>query len=98
MNFDLLFSILDQQEILPLLAGYFFRTNLCLLNNRYKETIERVYSHPKIFQNLIGHSEHMAVSNTIQLFLNLDINKANSSQPDKLTLKLDIIRTIFKRI
>lgn len=36
LNFDLLFSMLEQTEILPLLAGYFFRTNLCLLNNRYK--------------------------------------------------------------
>lgn len=80
LNFDLLFSVLDQHDILPLLAGYFFRTNLCLLNNRYKETIDRVYSKPKIFHSLIRHSEHMAISNTVQLFLNLDINKSTTMQ------------------
>ncbi len=40
----------------------------------------------------------MAISNTIQLFLNLDINKSNNSQPEKLALKLDVIRMIFKQI
>ena len=37
--FEAVFSILDNNEILPLLAGYFFRVNLCLMNNRQKETI-----------------------------------------------------------
>jgi len=73
--------MLEQSEVLPLLAGYFFRTNLCLLNNRYKEVIDRIYSNTKIFQNLINHSEYMAISNTIQLFLNLDINKTSISYP-----------------
>ena len=36
LNFDLMFTILDQNEILPLLAGYFFRANLCILNNKYQ--------------------------------------------------------------
>ena len=40
----------------------------------------------------------MAISNTIQLFLNLDINKSAVSQPDKLALKMDMIRLIFKKI
>jgi hypothetical protein len=30
----------------------------------------------------------MAISNTIQLFLNLDINKNSTSHPDKLAIKL----------
>lgn len=98
LNFDLLFSLLDQPELLPLLAGYFFRANLCLLNNRYKETIDRVYAKPRILHNLLRHSEHMAVSNTIQLFLNLDINKGPAGQPDKLPLKLDLVRAIVRRI
>jgi len=88
-------GMLEGDEILPLLAGYFFRANLCLLNNKYKETVDRVYSNPKVFTNLINHSDNMAISNTIQLFLNLDINKNVTSQPDKLTNKLDVIRSIF---
>jgi hypothetical protein len=40
----------------------------------------------------------MAISNTIQLFLNLDINKSANSQPEKLTLKIEMIRLIFKKI
>ncbi len=81
LNIDLLFGLLDQQEILPLLGGYFFRTNLCLLNNKYKETLDRIYSRPNIFHRLIAHSEHMAISNSIQLFLNLDVNKNSLTQP-----------------
>ena len=98
LNFDLLFSLLDQQELLPLLAGYFFRTNLCLLNNRYKETVDRVYAKPRILHNLLRHSEHMAISNTVQLFLNLDINKSSASQPDRLALKLEVMRAIVRRV
>jgi hypothetical protein len=40
----------------------------------------------------------MAISNTIQLFLNLDINKSTISQPDKLAVKLDVMRAIIKKI
>jgi hypothetical protein len=40
----------------------------------------------------------MAISNTIQLFLNLDINKSVPSQPDKLAIKLDVIRSIFDKM
>ena len=30
-------------QIIPLLAGYFLRVNICLLNNKYKETIDYIY-------------------------------------------------------
>lgn len=40
----------------------------------------------------------MAISNTIQLFLNLDINKSTSTHAEKLTMKLDVIKLIFKQI
>ena len=97
LNLDQLFGLLEGEEVLPLLAGYFFRTNLCLLNNRYKETVERVYSRPGVFDRLIAHSEHMAVSNTIQLFLNLDTSK-NPSSDDKLTLRKEVLRKIIRKI
>ena len=67
--------------MLPLLAGYFFRANLSLLNNKYKETVDRIYGHPRYFRGLVEHSDSMAISNTIQLYLNLDINKNVQSQP-----------------
>ena len=34
--FDNLFQCLSEHEILPVLAGYIFRVNLCLMNNRQK--------------------------------------------------------------
>ena len=40
----------------------------------------------------------MAISNTIQLFLNLDINKNSITQPEKLNLKLEVVKYIFERI
>jgi hypothetical protein len=75
--FDTIFNILHESEILPLLGGYFFRTNICLLNNRYKETLERVYLKPHLLSHLINHANQMPICNTIQLYLNLDINKSS---------------------
>ena len=97
MNIDLLFRALDGQEILPLLAGYFFRTNLCLYNNRYKETVERVYAEPAIFNKMINHSEHMAISGTIVLYLNLDTSKSSTSE-EKLKIKREVLKNIVRRI
>ena len=37
-----------------------------------------MYKNNKIFTKLLEHSYLMAASNTIQLFLNLDINKHQS--------------------
>jgi hypothetical protein len=98
-NLDLMFKMLDQEEVLPLLAGYFFRTNLCLLNNKYKETVERIYSRPKVFHQLIAHSHHMALSNSIQLFLNLDINKNSlGPQPERLAVKVEVVKAIIQKM
>lgn len=97
-NFDLLFRMLDGDEVLPLLAGYFFRANLSLLNNKYKETVDQIYSQLRFFEGLVRHSGNMAISNTIQLYLNLDINKNVVPQPDRLTTKLSILGLIFDRI
>lgn len=60
--------------------------------------MDRVYASPRVFSGLIAHSENMAISNTIQLFLNLDINKNIASQPDKLAIKLDVVRSIFDKM
>lgn len=70
-----MFGILDSHEILPMLAGYFFRINLCLMTNRQKETTDAIYSNPQLLFRLIDHSEHMSIASSIQLYLNLDINK-----------------------
>ena len=40
----------------------------------------------------------MAISNTIQLYLNLDVNKNVVAQPERLTIKLSILGLIFDRI
>jgi len=40
----------------------------------------------------------MAISNTIQLFLNLDINKSSTSQSDKLSIKIDVMKSIVRKI
>ena len=40
----------------------------------------------------------MAISNTIQLYLNLDVNKNVVAQPERLTIKLSILGLIFDQI
>ena len=98
MNFDLLLQMLDQKEILPLLASYFFRANLCLFNNKCKETIEHVYQSPAVFQKLIQHSSHSAISNTLQLYLSLDMNKNLPKCPERLATKVGVVKSILQRI
>ena len=85
--FDTMFNLLYESEVLPLLAGYFFRTNICLLNNRYKETLDRVYLKPHLLNQLINHANQMPICNTIQMYLNLDINKSSDSDPNRLEVK-----------
>lgn len=40
----------------------------------------------------------MAVSNSIQLFLNLDVNKNTLTQLERLPIKLEVIRAILQRM
>lgn len=49
---------------------------------------------------LIQHSEHMAVSNIIQLYLNLDINKHQNlpENDNRLKVKQNILSQIIKTI
>ena len=49
---------------------------------------------------IIEHSNYMVVTNILQLFLNLDINKHQSTNQaeERLKLKLDVINKIINKI
>ena len=39
-------ALLEQEEPLPLLCGYFSQVNVTIWNSRYKEAIDLMYEHP----------------------------------------------------
>ncbi len=57
---------------------------------------------PQIFSKLIDHSYHMSIANIIQLFLNLDINKYqtsnNADNEAKIKIKLQILQNMLNKI
>ena len=64
-----------EQELLPLLCGYFSQMNVVLWNNRYKEVIDMVYDFKTPLLSLANHTYNKAIVNTLLLYLNLDMTR-----------------------
>ena len=48
---------------------------------------------------LVDHVEHMSIANTIQLFLNLDINKHQTADNEgRVQVKVDLVQRILQKI
>ncbi len=47
---------------------------------------------------LVKHSYSKAIINTLLLYLNLDLTRNNNSPPERLTLKLQIIRLLLDQL
>lgn len=84
-----------EEELLPLLCGYFSQLNLILWNNRYKETIDLVYEAQQPLILLARHTYSKAIINTLLLYLNLDLTRNSNAPPERVTLKLQIIRMLY---
>jgi hypothetical protein len=82
-------------ELLPLLCGYFSQLNLILWNSRYKETIDLVYEAQQPLALLVKHCYSKAIVNTLLLYLNLDLTRNSNSPPERIALKLQVIRQLF---
>ena len=63
------------QELLPLLCGYFSQFNMVLWNNRYREVVDMVYDFKNPLLLLTNHTYNKAIVNTLTLYLNLDMTK-----------------------
>lgn len=68
---DLLFDSLDQETVLPLLAGYFLRVCSTLLSARYREFTEYFYGRPGLFKKLLRHCHIASLTQVVLLLLNL---------------------------
>lgn len=68
-------------QVLPMLAGYFLRVNICLLNNKYRETIDCMYENERNFELLLENSHSLSITNTLQVYLNLDLTKNPQTPP-----------------
>jgi hypothetical protein len=87
-----------EEELLPLLCGYFSQFNLILWNNRYKETIDLVYEAQQPLPLLARHCYSKAVVNTLLLYLNLDLTRNNNSPPERVALKHQVIRQLYDQV
>lgn len=69
----------NQNQLLPLLCGYFSQFNLILWNNKYKETVDLIYEAKQPLFLLAKHCYSKAIINTLLLYLNLDLTKNNAA-------------------
>ncbi len=55
LMFEQVFSASNKVDgqVLSMLAGYFLRANICLLNNKYRQTIECMYQNGRNFDLLL---------------------------------------------
>lgn len=87
-----------EEELLPLLCGYFSQLNLILWNNRYRETIDLVYESQQPLLLLAKHTYSKAIVNTLLLYLNLDLTRNSNAPPERVALKLQIIRLLYDQL
>ena len=64
-----MFDMLKSSDVLPLLAGYFYRANLAICRSNYKEVLELVFSSKQYLELLIEHSYLLTISDCLTLFL-----------------------------
>lgn len=87
-----------EQELLPLLCGYFSQMNVVIWNNRYKEAIDIVYDFKTPLLLLAKHTYNKAIVNTLILYINLDLTRNPNLIPERTQLKLQIISMFFEQI
>ena len=78
------------QELLPLLCGYFSQFNMVMWNNRYREVIDMVYDFKNPLLLLANHTYNKAIVNTLTLYLNLDMTKNPTVIAERSQLKLQV--------
>jgi len=82
-------------EILPLLCGYFLKANVAILNTKYKEAIDSVYENKEVLLLMTKHLYSKAVTNTLSIYLYLDMTKNSTIIPDRVSIKIKIIKNFF---
>ncbi len=92
---DLLFGILDQENPLLLLTGYFSRVCHVLLTTRYKELTDHFYSRPGLFDKLLRLSHDANIANVIMMFLNLLSTKLDRQYDDRRIVRVDCVRKVL---
>jgi hypothetical protein len=94
--FDSMLS--SDNELLPLLCGYFSQVNVVLWNNRYREVIDMVYDFKTPLLQLTKHTYNKAIVNTLLLYLNLDMTRNPMIQPERTQLKLQVLKNLFGQV
>lgn len=68
--FERLLSFIEQDgELNSVLAGYFSKLFLILVQSKQKEVYSYVYAHPQVFENLVKHLYSKSISEILQKLL-----------------------------
>lgn len=73
--FLMMFEMFKKTEILPLLAGYFYRVNSVLFRTRYNQMLDSVFSSNQYLQQLFSHSYHSSIASCLTYYLCIDSAK-----------------------
>jgi serine/threonine-protein phosphatase 6 regulatory subunit 3 len=74
-----LLGFLDtDEELNPVLAGYFCKLFQVLAGNKPKEVFSYVYSHPQVIEKMIRHIYQKSVSEVLIRLLNVSENVLDS--------------------
>lgn len=63
-----------QEELNPVLCGYFCKVFGQLVSNKPKEVYTYVYTHPQVLDNLVRHSYQKSISEVLIRLLNTSEN------------------------
>ena len=57
-----------------------------------------MYANKEVLQLLASHCYSQALTNTLMIYLNLDMTKNPQPNPDRLLIKVNIVKTLFDKI
>lgn len=73
--FEKLLSFIDtDEEINPVLSGYFCKLFQVLVGNKPREVLNYIYNHPEVLENLVKHIYQKSISEVLIRVLNVSEN------------------------
>jgi len=73
--FEKLLSFIDtDEEINPVLSGYFCKLFQVLVGNKPREVLNYIYHHPEVLENLVKHIYQKSISEVLIRVLNVSEN------------------------
>lgn len=92
--FEKLLSFIDtDEELNPVLSGYFCKLFQVLVGNKPREVFSYIYQHPVVLDNLVKHIYQKSISEVLIRVLNVTDNIFEEGMGNETTV--DVIRQSF---